>query len=182
MPGSHRRWDKMKQVVAGWWQGSRIQAHLLLSCSPCAPYHASTPDDTEWLSTDCLPANMWHTVQNLITNLAHLCNNCIHEVTDWRISCFKRGGFFFFLENQQTTKQASKDPSSGNPKAAKITVASSAESNQFWQSWAGISVGGDVKELHLVWAPAACVGCGELTKGQKYTQQRNETKDYLKKP
>jgi len=95
MLGSHRRWDKMKQVVAGWWQGSRIQAHLLLSCSPCAPYHASTPDDTEWLSTDCLPANMWHTVQNLITNLAHLCNNCIHEVTDWRISCFKRGGVFF---------------------------------------------------------------------------------------
>lgn len=42
-----------------------------------------------------------------------------------------KGIFFFPPENQQITKHTSKDPSSENPKATKITVASSAESNQF---------------------------------------------------
>jgi len=42
-------------------------------------------------------------------------------------------GWGFFSENQQITKHTSKDPSCGNPKVTKITVASSAESNHFWQ-------------------------------------------------
>lgn len=73
-----------------------------------------------------------------------------------RLAVLKEVGFF--PGNQQTTKQASKDPSSGNPKAAKITVASSAESNQFWQSRSGTSVGGDVKELYLVWTVPSTTG------------------------
>lgn len=131
MAGSHRRLDKMKQVVAQKWQGSETRmfywhvfhVHLTMQArlmTPCM-----------WLSTVSLPT---HYIYDKICLRTLLISVTIVLVMWWTRGLVVFKWIFFPSENQQITKHISKDSSSGNPKATKITVASSAENNQFWQS------------------------------------------------
>lgn len=71
MTGSHKRSDKMKQVLAGECQGSETQTDLLLRCFPCTSCHVSMPDDTmcDSVLTVSLPTHYIHDKISLRTLL-----------------------------------------------------------------------------------------------------------------